>query len=83
MSKPTELISLNKDTSGDPRYAVCYARGSVFRKEGHFFRVEKGKRSVVLRALCLSMYYGDACLACPNSQFTLTFKVGSSNAGPT
>lgn len=77
MSKPTELITLNKDTSDDPHYAVCYARGSVFRKEGHFFRVEKSKRTVVLRALCLSMFYGKKCLECPNSKFTAKFKMRS------
>lgn len=71
MSKPTELVTLNKDRADDPKYAVCYARGSVFRPEGHFFRVEKGKRTVVLRAMCLSMYYGNRCKICPNKDFNL------------
>lgn len=80
MSKPTELVTLNKDRADDPRYAVCYARGSVFKPDGHFFRVEKGKRSVVLRALCLSMYYGSRCKVCPNSNFTVKFVARGNNA---
>jgi len=81
MSKPTELITLNKDTTEDPRFAVCYARGSVFRPEGHFFRVEKGKRSVVLRALCASLYFGRKCEICPNSRFKMRFRAGGPDAG--
>lgn len=82
MSKPTELVTLNKDKADDPRYAVCYARGSVFKQEGHFFRVEKGKRTVVLRALCVSLYYGNRCRICPNSSFTAKFETrGPSSAG--
>jgi hypothetical protein len=73
MSKQTELVTLNKDRADDPRYAVCYARGSVFKPEGHFFRVEKGKRSVVLRAMCLTSYYGSRCVACPNYNFVASF----------
>ena len=71
MSKTTELVSLNKDKADDPRFAVCYARGSVFKPEGHFFRVEKGKRSLVSRALCLSEYFGKRCRACPNFKFKI------------
>lgn len=82
MSKPTELVTLNKDKAADPRYAVCYARGSVFKQEGHFFRVEKGKRAVVLRALCVALYHGNRCKICPNSSFTMKFTArGSDVAG--
>lgn len=77
MSKSTELVSLMKDTSDDPRLVVCYARGSVFRPEGHFIRVEKGKRSLVSRALCLALHFGDRCEACPNKDFTLKFRSGN------
>lgn len=71
MSKVTELVSLNKDKAEDPRFAVCYARGSVFRPEGRFFRVEKGKRSLVSRALCLSEHFGKRCKTCPNHDFKI------------
>lgn len=83
MSRPTELVTLNKDRAEDERYAVCYARGSVFRAEGHFFRVEKGKRTVVLRSMCLSMYYGNRCKICPNRNFKAKFvSKGGSGEGP-
>lgn len=82
MSKQTELITLSKDVAEDPRFAVCYARGSVFRPEGHFFRVEKGKRTVVLRALCASLHFGRKCEICPNSRFKMRFlSRGTSDAG--
>lgn len=71
MSKSTELVSLTKDRSDDPRFAVCFARGNVFRQEGHFHRVEVGSRTVVHRALCAIQYYGKRCLSCPNQQVTL------------
>jgi hypothetical protein len=70
----TELVALAKNKSDDPRFAVCYARGSVFKPEGNFFRVEKGKRYLVNRALCITKYYGSRCEVCPNREFTLTFK---------
>ena len=73
MSKATELISLRKDVSDDPRLAVCYARGSVFKQEGHFHRVERGKRTLVSRALCLAEYFGPRCAICPNRNFKVTF----------
>ncbi len=74
MAKTTELISLNKDVCDDPRYAVCYARGSSFRKEGNFLRVEKGKRTLVPRALCVIQHFGRRCRLCPNSEFAVTFR---------
>lgn len=74
MAKTTELVSLLKDVSDDPRLAVCYARGSVFRAEGKFFRVEKGKRTLVLRALCVLQHYGARCRRCPNSDFVVAFR---------
>jgi len=66
MGRATELVSLNKDKSDNPNYAVCYARGAVFKTEGHFFRVEKGRRNLVKRELCASQYYGARCRICPN-----------------
>jgi hypothetical protein len=72
MAKATELVSLLKDQSDDPRYAVCYARG-IFRKEGNFWRVEKGKRTLVLRTLCVLRYHGAKCALCPNVEFQATF----------
>lgn len=77
MAKTTELVSLSKDKSDDPRYSVCYARGSVFKKEGHFHRVEKGKRALVSKALCIAQYYGDRCTVCPNSQFVVGVRSGN------
>ena len=71
MSRATELISLLKDKSEDPRYAVCYARGVTFKVEGNFFRVERGKRSLVSRALCLSEHFGSRCKICPNRDFSV------------
>jgi hypothetical protein len=73
MSRQTELIALSKDTADDPRFAVCYGRGSVFRPDGHFFRVEKGKRSLVSRTLCTTQHFGSRCRICPNSSFTVVF----------
>lgn len=69
----SELIPLN-DEAGDPRFAVCYARGSVFRREGRFLRVEKGMRSIIPRALCMAGQYGSRCKVCPNYTHTLVFK---------
>lgn len=69
----SELVTLDDD-SGDPRFAVCYARGSVFRREGRFLRVERGKRTVVNRALCMAQAYEKRCLVCPNFSATLTLK---------
>ena len=74
MAKTTELISFLKDKSEDPYLAVCYARGSVFRPEGKFFRVEKGKRTLVPRVLCVLHHYGPRCRSCPNAEFTVTFR---------
>jgi hypothetical protein len=74
MPKMTELISLTKDRSDDPRYAVCYARGSSFRPEGNFWRVEKGARALISRALCVVQHYGNRCKQCPNSKFSVTFQ---------
>lgn len=68
----TELIALLNDKSDDPGMAVCYARGSVFRREGNFLRVEKGKRTRVSRALCIATFYGEKCKTCPNHEATLT-----------
>jgi hypothetical protein len=69
----TELITLMGDTSGDPMLAVCYARGSVFRREGNFHRVEKGKRGLVNRALCVTETYGSRCRICPHHEVVFSF----------
>lgn len=73
--KTTELIALKKDRSEDPRLAVCYASGSHFKPEGNFFRVEKGKRRLVSRALCVVEHFGKRCRTCPNRDFTVRFQV--------
>jgi hypothetical protein len=78
----TELISLAADKSGDPRFAVCYARGSSFKQEGKFHRVEKGKRALVSRALCVVETYGSRCRQCPNHSVTLVFKAHGASDGP-
>jgi hypothetical protein len=77
----TELIAL-RDDSGDPRFAVCYARGSSFKREGNFLRVEKGKRSLVNRALCVVETFGSRCRQCPNYNVKLTFKAMGGARGP-
>lgn len=69
----SELIPLTDD-SGDPRFAACYARGSVFKREGRFLRVEKGMRSIVPRALCMAAQYGNRCKICPNYNQKLVFR---------
>ena len=77
MAKTTELVSLHKDRSDDPRYAVCYAHGSVFRKENKFWRVERGKRTLVLRSLCVEQHFPRRCKHCPNSQILVSFQSDS------
>jgi hypothetical protein len=77
MPKTTELVSLLKDRHDDPRYAVCYARGSIFKKEGNFWRVERGRRTVVRRDLCATSHFGRRCKICPNHEFELTVKRGA------
>lgn len=66
----SELITLTAESlqCDDKRFSVCYARGSSFRKEGKFFRVEKGSRTVVHRALCLVHHFGSRCEACPGGK---------------
>lgn len=83
MAKTTELVSFLKDLSPDPYHAVCYARGSVFRSEGKFFRVEKGKRTLVPRVLCVLQHFGRRCRVCPNAEFTVTFRAQGPEACPT
>ena len=78
----TELITLTADTVDDPRFAVCYARGSVFRQEGKFHRVEKGKRGLVSRALCMAAAFGVRCAQCPGYNMLLTFRATGAAHGP-
>lgn len=70
----TETVCLHTDIPSDPRYATCYASGSVFKPEGRFHRVEKGRRTLVSRALCVLQHFGPKCQTCPNSQVTLTWR---------
>lgn len=71
----TELIALAGEKCDDEKFAVCYGRGSSFRKEGHFFRVEKGARTVVHRSLCLLHVYGPRCATCPFGQLKVSIEV--------
>lgn len=71
----TELIPMKKELDEDPRFAVCYARGSVFKREGNFLKIEKGSRSVVHRALCMTRFHGRRCGICPNNEVKVTLEV--------
>lgn len=73
----SELIALTNETLScdDPRFSVCYARGSSFRKEGQFYRVEKGARNVVHRSLCLTHHYGSRCKICPSGSIAIELTV--------
>jgi hypothetical protein len=71
----TELIGVDQDKSDDPALAVCYARGAVFKREGNFLRVEKGMRTRVSRALCITGHFEKRCESCPNYEATLTIRV--------
>ncbi len=73
----TELITFNAADGkcDDPKFAVCYARGSVFRKEGNFFRVQRGMRQVVHRSLCLVTHFGRRCEICPNHAIKASIEV--------
>lgn len=70
----TELISLVKDRSDSPTLAVCYAGGGKFVREGNFWRVEVGRRTLVHRSLCAVRHFGKRCDLCPNSQVRLVLK---------
>lgn len=74
MKLKTALVDLTEDKHPDPRYAVCYARGQVFKSEGSEIRVELGKRTLVNRALCVQLFYKERCQQCPNSDGQLTLK---------
>ena len=69
----SELIPF-KDDTGDPRFAACYARGSVFRREGRFLRVERGMRTIVPRALFMDTHFKERCKVCPSYTQTIVFK---------
>lgn len=70
----TTLVDLRDDKHPEPRFAVCYARGQVFKPEGDEIRVELGKRTLVNRALCVQEFYESRCRKCPNSSGQLTLK---------
>ncbi len=75
----TELIALEHDKSDDPRFAVCYARGSSFRREGkNFLRVEKGMRTRVSRVLCITTHFEKRCEICPNYDTKLVLRASES-----
>ena len=80
----SELLALSVETlrCDDPRLAVCYARGSVFKREGSFHRVEKGARSVVHRALCLLHHFGPRCGQCPNGTIKIQLTVQTREEAP-
>lgn len=71
--KETILVGLAKEKAHAPGFAVCYARGT-FVKQGRMHRVERGKRTVVSRALCVVQYHGRKCRLCPHSEFTAQFE---------
>lgn len=73
----SELIALTKESlrCDDPRFSVCFARGATFRKEGNFYRVEKGSRSTVHRSLCLTHHFGPRCTICPQGSITIELEV--------
>lgn len=74
----TELIPAQPALcSEDKKFAVCYARGSVFKREGNFLKVEKGVRTTVHRSLCLVRFYGSRCDACPNNGVKVQLEVGN------
>lgn len=77
----TELITLKADTSDDPRFAVCYGRGATLKREGNFHRVEKGKRHLVHRALCVTEAFGSKCKQCPNHNAILHFQARGGTSG--
>jgi hypothetical protein len=81
----SEQITLTKEIlmTPDPRLTACYARGSVFKREGKYYRVEKGARSVVHRALCLTHYYGSRCAQCPNGKTRVELAVLVAEEEPT
>lgn len=73
----SELVALTQESlrTDDARFSICYARGSSFRREGRFFRVEKGARSLVHRSLCLTHFYGSRCNICPNGSISIELQV--------
>jgi hypothetical protein len=71
----TELVTLQAEKCDDARFAVCYGRGSSFRQEGKFHRVEKGARTLVHRSLCVLNYFGRRCEICPNSKVKVKLEV--------
>lgn len=71
--KETILVGLAKEQAHHPGFAVCYARGT-FRKEGRLHRVERGKRTIVSRVLCVVQHHGRKCKICPHSKFEVQFK---------
>ena len=74
MARETVLIGLAKEKAHHPGFAVCYAHGRVFRPEGKLFRVERGKRAIVSRVLCLRLFFRGKCRKCPHSKFEATFE---------
>ncbi len=79
----TETISLGEGLlcADDPVFAVCYARGATFQREGQLYRVEKGARTVVHRSLCLVHHYGPRCKICPNGSIVIALRVQHAEEG--
>lgn len=70
----TVVVDLHREQHPDPRFAICYARGQVFKQEGSELRVEMGRRALVNRTLCIQQHYGSRCEICPNAKGSLTLR---------
>jgi hypothetical protein len=77
-AKSTEIIDLAAEQVS-PKYAVCYASGSTFRPTSAgatTFMVERGKRRLVSRTLCVVQYFKTRCQVCPFSRGSLVLTRG-------
>jgi len=77
-SKSTEIVDLATEYVS-AKYATCYASGSHFKatsKDATTFVVERGKRRLVNRSLCVVQYFKTRCQACPFSQGVLKLSPG-------
>jgi hypothetical protein len=80
-NKSTEIIDLAAEKT-ETKYAVCYASGSTFKPTGKgatTFIVERGKRRLVNRSLCVVQYYKTRCQVCPFSQGEVKLSTGGSD----
>lgn len=80
-SKSTEIIDLATETVTS-KYATCYASGATFKPTGKgatTFVVERGKRRLVNRTLCVVQYFKTRCQVCPFSQGGLRLSTGGND----